>query len=473
MNAPLQARGRTSHTCWERIRPRGCTVISSVMCGWALAVAMLAAAGQEDGGPYPRLPGEETVPPDLAARHAPFDIKAFFRAPPRASNGAYPYLDALFEFGPEVADCFEPGPRRDRRKAEAEGRVKRFMDVWSAFADEKPVAPAAMDAAVKDFDAGYRKLAQAQRMPKCVFLSGTGADALIPHAQVMRTVARASQVRARRMLDRGEIDAAIDELSLVLRMTRDLRPRGSLICQLVGDVVELSVFDQIAQPILAHPKLTAAQCDRFIRMLYDHERAVPDGWSEGLKAEYVMNVRIITEGMPEEPVIAKALKASPPSAAEVEAASKQVAAAYAIVLKAVGSGYRQQSAAIKEAEEQFTRETLADKIALMGFPAVDQFISGEMRCRANGRAILALAAVKQWQLAHSGQAPPSLTEACQAAKVILPLDPYDGDRLRYVVREGVPIVYAIGKDLRDDGGAIDSKKETEPGDIVLQLPLKK
>jgi hypothetical protein len=452
----------------------GGIVILSALCGWALSAAMLAAQGADGqpSGPYPRLPGEETAPPELAARHAPFDIKAYFQAPPRSENAAYPYLDALFEFGPEMESCFAPGPRRDRRKAEAEDRVRRFMAVWDAFAKDEKVAPAAMDAAVKDFEAGYRKLEQAQRLPKCVFLPGTGPDGLLPYAQVARTVARASQVRARRMLDRGEVDAAIGELRLVLRLARDLRPRGTLICQLVSDAIESSVIEQITRPILASPKLSAARCDQLIRTLYDHERNILDGWGEGLKAEFVRNERIIVEGMPDEPSVKKALEANPPSLTEISRAAKQVADAYAILLKA-GATYRQRAGAFEEAMKQFARDTLVAKLALMAFPDADQSAQAWSRCRANARGTLALAAIRRWQFDHPGQAPKSLAEACKAAKVLPPLDPYDGKPLRYVVREGKPVVYAIGKDLKDDGGAVDSKKETEAGDIVLQLTLSK
>lgn len=450
-------------------------MISGALYGcWALSAGLLAAQGVDgSAGPYPRLPGEEVEPPALAARHVPFDIKAYFRAPPRSENAAYPYLDALFEFGPEMEPCFAPGPRRDRRKAEAEQRHRRFMAVWEAFAKDEKVPPAAMDAAVEDFEVGYRKLEQAQRLPKCVFLSGTNVDSLLPHAQVTRTVVRVSLIRARRMLDRGEVNKAIDELKPILRLTRDLRPRGFLISQLVSDASELAIFDQsIVSSILAHPKLTLAQCDRLIRTLYDHERSVLDGWGEGLKGEFVMNMRYLAGELYKSNVeIKKTGELLPlPTPGEIDGALDELSSAYAVLLKA-GPTYGQRIEAGKESLKRFSKKTLADKLALMVYPATDAAVQAGMRCRANARGMLVLAAIRRWQFDHHGRAPESLAEACKAAGVIAPLDPYDGRPLRYVLRGERPVVYAIGKDLKDDGGAVDSKKETEAGDIVLQLPL--
>ena len=63
-----------------------------------------------------------TGPPDGIGPGAPFDVAAFFAAPPPELNAAPLYLDALFEFGPELAVCFPngrgDGPKEDDRRAE-------------------------------------------------------------------------------------------------------------------------------------------------------------------------------------------------------------------------------------------------------------------------------------------------------------------------------------------------------------------
>ena len=56
-------------------------------------------------------PVRATRPPDwIGNTMPPFDVNALFAAPPPEENSAPLYLDALFEFGKEVAICFPEGP---------------------------------------------------------------------------------------------------------------------------------------------------------------------------------------------------------------------------------------------------------------------------------------------------------------------------------------------------------------------------
>jgi len=43
----------------------------------------------------------------------------------------------------------------------------------------------------------------------------------------------------------------------------------------------------VVTPILSHPKLTAAQCDRLMKVFNEHESRAIDGYSEALKARYL------------------------------------------------------------------------------------------------------------------------------------------------------------------------------------------
>jgi hypothetical protein len=36
------------------------------------------------------------------------------------------------------------------------------------------------------------------------------------------------------------------------------------------------------------------------------------------------------------------------------------------------------------------------------------------------------------------------------------------------VRDGRPVVYSVGKDGKDDGGTVDSKNDTQPGDLIYR-----
>ena len=224
-----------------------------------------------------------TQPPESFGNTAPFDVAAFFAAPPVDQNAAPLYLDALFEFGTEVAVCFPEGPERERRKQATDERMKKYREIDQALGNDPKSVPAeAIDALLAEYDEGFLKLARAQERPKCVFLSGLGVTAHLPHAQVARRVAWVASLRVRRELEQGNINRALHELGRVLRLSRDLRPRGYFISDLVSAAIDLAATRQIMLPILTTPGLTVQHCDRLLALLSEHEVRSIDMYSEGL-----------------------------------------------------------------------------------------------------------------------------------------------------------------------------------------------
>ena len=236
----------------------------------------------------PQLPGAMGQPPPWLIKEAPFDITAYFAAPPTAENAAPRYLDALFEFGAEMAVCFPEGPERESRKQAAEKRTVQFYEIFSAMRkNPNAVSGARIDAMLEEFETGFRKLTWAQQRPRCVFQTAHGVTARVPHAMVARQVARVAVLKVRRERERGEVDAAIRDLARLLRLSRDLLPRGGMIIDLVSASIEGSASKEIILPLLTTPGLTIEHCDRLLALLADHESRSVDPYIEGLRAEYV------------------------------------------------------------------------------------------------------------------------------------------------------------------------------------------
>ena len=236
----------------------------------------------------PQLPGAAGQPPSWLVTDAPFDIPAFFAAPPSDENAASRYLDALFEFGAEMAVCFPEGPERESRKQAAEKRTGQYFEIFSAMRkDPNSVSVARIDAMLDEFETGFRKLTWAQQRPRCVFQTAHGATARIPHAMVARQVARVAVLKVRRERERGEFDAAIRDLARLLRLSRDLLPQAGMIVDLVSASIEGSASREIILPLLTTPGLTIEHCDRLLAMLADHEARSIDPYIEGLRAEYL------------------------------------------------------------------------------------------------------------------------------------------------------------------------------------------
>jgi hypothetical protein len=156
---------------------------------WAItACAQSTGSRGKSQGAIPRLPGAVSKALDWSLSDAPFDVARHFQGVPQEQNAAPLYLDALYEFGAELEVCFPEGAARSRRSEAARARSKRCKDLVDEASNNpgKELGAGAVDEVIKLYDVGYRKLAEAQRLPRCVFEAGVSAAALLPHAQVSR-----------------------------------------------------------------------------------------------------------------------------------------------------------------------------------------------------------------------------------------------------------------------------------------------
>jgi hypothetical protein len=92
-----------------------------------------------------------------------------------------------------------------------------------------------------------------------------------------------------------------------------------------------------------------------------------------------------------------------------------------------------------------------------------------LRDHALLRCGLVALAAERYRRAH-GNWPPAAADLVPAYLPAVPLDPFDGQPLRYRRTDGGVVVYSIGEDQRDDGGdANPPPGEYTPRDIVFRL----
>jgi len=479
--------------------------------------------------PSPNLPGAVTQLPVWLGKEAPFDVAAFFAAPPPQENAAPRYLDALFEFGVEMAVCFPEGPDRESRKLAALNRSRRFGELSQALKKAPDTVPAAaIDALLDEYDTGFRKLDWAQQRPRCVFQTAISATTQIPHAQVARQVARVAALKVRRELDRGELDAALRDVARLLRLSRDLLPRGVMITDLVSAAVDVSVAKEGIVPLLTTPGLTVAHCDRLLALLAEHEARSLDPYTESLRAEYVCNratlhdlvfgqdrlrkdwnssgnpaVRsivaeiaeptmfaVLASGAPmPQPGIGQELKtiAKPSTSlknipdldtrmarttpAELAQQVQKVDELYRSRLAAADAPYPERIRRATELPPALNTPDLQTRVTRgISQSAFEAFTQVLTRWNATMRVAQGLVAVRRWQLRHGGELPPSLDAVVKdAGWSRVPIDPYDNRAIRFAVVDGRPTVYCVGHDGKDDGGRIESIGAPNPGDVHLRL----
>ncbi|WP_148595941.1 hypothetical protein [Aquisphaera giovannonii] len=490
-------------------------------------LAGVVAAGGPGLDPQPGLPGAVMKPPAWLGAGSPFDVGAFFRQVPDDRNAAALYLDALFEFDPAMAVCFPPGAERDRREAAARLRSRHFGELLTARQnDAGSVSAEQIDAVAGAYDEGFAKLARAQERPDCVFDSGLDITAQIPHATAARQVARIAALRARRQLEQGSLIHASRELSRVLRLARDLVPRGPLVTDLASIGVERTAVDEIAMPLLADRNLTVSHCDRLLGILVEHDAKSIDRYAEGLRAEYVFSrgtLRALVQDQDRLRRDWKALGGDPGPSIAAAIAEPQLISVLAgggaapKALAADGPGARPASlraaADLDAAMARMPPEELARQEALLGaffrdrlslaeMPYAERmrrldsmppvFVADDVYTRvtkgltsgAFGAAIASMAfhqarlrdaiglvAVRRWQLRHDGQSPPSLDAAAKDAGLVsVPVDPYSGGPVRLAIIAGRPVVYCVGGDGQDGGGRAEAKVHQREGDVILRMP---
>jgi hypothetical protein len=104
------------------------------------------------------------------------------------------------------------------------------------------------------------------------------------------------------------------------------------------------------------------------------------------------------------------------------------------------------------------------------FPGLNKLHDASLRAKAQLRCAAVGLAVERFRQIR-GRWPTSLEEIPKGLLPTVPLDPFDGQRLRYMKREDGVTVYSVGSDEVDNSGAVaDGAKLTDPGlDIGFRL----
>jgi hypothetical protein len=367
--------------------------------------------------------------------------------------------------------------------------------------DPEKADRAAIDAMLAKYKDAFQRLDLAQKRPRCVFAIGLGVDAPVPHAQVARNAVRILLMHASRSLDRDEVEPALGDIRKMLRLSRDLRPRGAFTCQLVSVAIDATVCMGGVKLFLAYPKLRAEHCDRLIQLLADHEALAIEPFSEGIKGDYVFSrwtlrtfsdrvkTTIDAEGHAVETKLdERGIRQEIGNLLSEDNLNRTDMATLLLTNPATLLKDRQSFddclktmlAAKPTYADRVRQSKLLEKTHLDGRPPClfkllspnySEFALVASRDLVYLRTAQCLVALRRWQLTHT--APPTdLAEVCRAAKMPgVPVDPFSGSALKLAIIDGEPVVYSVGSDGLDDGGRKDAELGKKPsGDFVFRLP---
>lgn len=498
------------------------------------------AAGGETSGTqveprrYPSFPDAVTRPPSWIGPDAPFDVAEFLATPPHEENAAPIYLDALFEFDPELSYCYHPygeGPQGEARRRADIARQRR--QVYSRLSeaqlkDPNSVDKTAVDACIAEYETGFEKLAQAQKRRSCVFETGMSLDSLVPHAAGARHVARVVDWRSSHDLVRGDFQRPIQGIEMVLRLSRDLRTRGEPVTQMVSLAMDNICCEQIVPAILTAPGVKAEHCDRLLAALARHEAEAPDPFLQAFRAEYLMQRKILhdlqhrtgsfhprrmresgMEGNLDTPFACLKLLfalgvSSGQLAREVygehivprtpaEALAHPLVAGWAVDGKLLSEAdYAKEVDALNRVYQSilgmagqtpleclrgYADPTLLDPLRKTTLAVFLELPAGAIfhalpRAETILQGTKCLIALRRWQLEH-GSPPPDLAALVQAAGMQeIPTDPYSEQPMKMSTVDGQTLIYSVGLDGKDDGGRLEWNYSVKKpqGDIVFRLP---
>lgn len=449
----------------------------------AAPVSPIAAAVPT--GPLPAMlwDAEPATPAWAGGRKdEPFDVKQFLesRAAP-ADNAAPLYFAALAELSGNMYPLQLPPGAAWPWRAPVPPQVKTLSDSIDGFSDTRrmwsgvfPVAD--LERVLAAAQPALSKLDAAQQNSRCVFVTGLGIDAMAPHAQASRTVARLAVMRMYRARVTGDFAAVGLAVRQTLRLSRDLRPRGMHVVQLVSAVFDGMVFTAISDLMRAQRGLTVEHCDGLLALLAEHEaRGIPST-EEGIRMEYIIarnEIEAVRAGRhplgdPSSPFAPSPQgKPKPDLDWEEEVAACNRVFARLLTMAAQPSHEILANQLVAKARLALRGETAVLVRTLA--PALDTAFDVTSRRQAQWAAAVCLVAIRRYQLAH-GSFPADLDTAAREAGVAVPMDPYSGQAMHYRLADGRPLVYSVGPDQKDDGGRIEwNLSPNGPGDYVFRL----
>jgi hypothetical protein len=114
--------------------------------------------------------------------------------------------------------------------------------------------------------------------------------------------------------------------------------------------------------------------------------------------------------------------------------------------------------AVQEAVRSGKRGGAATRLL---WPALARSLQIDIRSLAHARATQTALAVERYRLAE-GRLPQSLANLVPAYLEAVPVDPFNGQEMGYRVRKTGFVVYSVGEDLSNDGGAERDTRRRDP-----------
>jgi hypothetical protein len=302
-----------------------------------------------------------------------------------------------------------------------------------------------------------------------------GFGMLLEHVQRLRGAARMLSLEAHVRARRGDHRGAAQSMHAIVMLARSLEREPIVISQLVRIAVG-GVARGTLEELLPH--LTLA--DEDLRLLQDAFLAADyaDGFHRAIQGERAMGLTAFRDLGSAQYLEGSGVSAGPQFLWRLTRGEdcRMYLDLMAAAAEAAAQPEPQARAAFHAASDEVQQLAAGGPwnrarymLTLQIVPALDAAFEASVRGTAQSRTTGTALAAERYRLQH-GAWPESLDRLAPDFLPVVPIDPYDGQALRYVRREGEAVVYSVGANATDDGGQEDPSRPGEP-DVTFHLRL--
>jgi hypothetical protein len=309
-----------------------------------------------------------------------------------------------------------------------------------------------------------------------------GWATLLPHVQKLRDLAQLLELNLRVRAARGDIDGAVESLHAMLAVSRSLDNQLLLVEHLVR-VRLAGVASAEAEWLINQKQLT----DEQLAQLQAHFQALDlhGGLTRGLTGERAMGYNTFYHlstlknagiKLPKEADIPLMFEADGQLARPADCLLQFEL--LTDTLTASSEPFPQARKRVELVEQRLKKaagsknplERVKYMVTLLVTPAILPAFDSTARGLAKQQALEAALAAERYRL-KSGSFPSQLSDLVPDLLAAVPTDPFDGQPLRLINRDGALIIYSVGPNGKDNGGQ-SGTRPNEP-DIVVRIQAKK
>jgi RNA polymerase sigma factor (sigma-70 family) len=305
-----------------------------------------------------------------------------------------------------------------------------------------------------------------------------GQKMQMPHLQKIKSGTQMTEMAAILDAEDKQGKQAADDVLLTLALARSLKAEPMLISQLVREAsvaIAMAALEQVINRVTLPPE-SLSELSKAFQNMEDYD-ARGEGFNRSLIGEKVMvmaafknaNLQDLTAFAASDATdeqrqqMARHLK-QPGGLKDEEDYLKTTFEQFLTARKEDFPGRLKNAAAIQQhAAEATNGVLLLNNSWLTGYAGL---VSKEAGGLANLRLALTAVALEQFRAGHNNRYPAILSELTPDYLSATPLDPFDGQPLRYRQQGAGYVLYSIGPDLKDDGG---KRMKGKDGDMVFSV----